>query len=457
MDWFSLLYNILCIAAQGILQLGFTCRFTGKRPKTWLFFLYLFLLYGIDGLARIFSSDTSAILMQISALFLINRLPDDRPDICSISGTYRSVQNNLSVSCIAAILAVYITQLSFGILNSVEFFVFPHFVGRKLLYLILILGTLFSFVLSFFCYHLILNCFSFEDGCHEPYIGILLPPVLFFFAAEFYILHTAYSQPSAITAIIRLPERWLYISLLVLQALGLAALFSALYSYRRIRHSLQLRISVASLMQEAHAQKTYVAEAQIRYGQTQAFRHDIKNHLSVIEGLLKKEEIQQAKSYLQKLTAATDELSFPYRTGNPVVDILLMEKLAIAKNDKIETDISLTLPKEGAPDELDWCILFGNALDNAICACKAMQEIYAEEEQKCKRWIRISGEQQGDFYMLEFENTCIPGDMPTAGTGLSNIRSVAEKYNGTMVIEKTGSLFHLNIILDTRRIPTGIK
>ena len=59
--------------------------------------------------------------------------------------------------------------------------------------------------------------------------------------------------------------------------------------------------------------------------------------------------------------------------------------------------------------------------------------------------IRISGKQQGDFYMLTFENTCSDEPLPpagtVAGTGLSNIEAVAEKYHGTALTEKSGRLF----------------
>lgn len=175
----------------------------------------------------------------------------------------------------------------------------------------------------------------------------------------------------------------------------------------------------------------------MRYEQTKAFRHDIANHLSVLDGLLNSEKLDESKAYLRKLKTASASLSFPYQTGNPVVDILVSEKLGLAK--EIKAEVSLLLPRPCGMDDFDLCVIFANALDNAINACQSAEGT---------KWIRIRGERQGDFYMLAFENTCSDEPLPPAGTGLTNIRSVAEKYHGATLTEKTGQWFSLNVLLN---------
>ncbi len=123
-------------------------------------------------------------------------------------------------------------------------------------------------------------------------------------------------------------------------------------------------------------------------------------------------------------------MSFPYQTGNPVVDILLREKLGLAK--EIAAEVSLVLPKSCGIDDFDLCVLFANALDNAIAACRSNDGA---------KVVRVSGKQQGDFYMLAFENTCSDELLPPTGTGLSNIKAVAEKYHGAVLAEKTEDSF----------------
>lgn len=91
---------------------------------------------------------------------------------------------------------------------------------------------------------------------------------------------------------------------------------------------------------------------------------------------------------------------------------------------------------------------FANALDNAIQACAGMEGTTS---------IRMAGEQQGSFYLLEFENTCLPKASPAMGTGLSNIKTVAEKYGGAMTFETSGALFRLHVLLDISVRPDGIS
>jgi len=173
--------------------------------------------------------------------------------------------------------------------------------------------------------------------------------------------------------------------------------------------------------------------------QIKAFRHDIKNHLSVLGGLLNGGKLEEGKDYLKKLEAASDALSFPYQTGNPVVDILLGEKLGLARTNGIAAEVSVLLPRSCEIDDFDLCVIFANALDNAVSACQSAAG---------DRRIRIAGERQGDFYMLTFENTCSGAPLPPAGTGLSNIKSAAEKYRGAVLAEKEGQRFSLNVLLN---------
>ena len=343
------------------------------------------------------------------------------------------------MSWLSAVLAFYVSQLSFGIINSVEAALFPRFIGNPLLYPLLLAAQVLFFALCFGCYYAVRKFLAWTEDSQTPYIGFLLFPGLFFFAEELYILQTAYSF---FTPIVSLEEVGKHSTLLLLQVMGLAALLCTLYAYRHLCQGFQAQAELQSLTQAAQAQKIYIAEAQARYEQTKSFRHDIKNHLSVLDGLLRSGKPEEGREYLKKLETVSESLSFPYQTGNPVVDILLGEKLGLAK--EIAAEVSLILPKPCGIDDFDLCVLFANALDNAIAACRGSTG---------EKVIRISGKQHGDFYMLTFENTCSDDPLPPAGTGLSNIEAVAEKYRGAVLREKSGRQFCLSVLLNVPANP----
>lgn len=429
MDYFSLCLDGLCLLGQSIMHIAFVSRLTGKKQKIWHFTIYFFLLCTMQLFFITF--DVSSVLSigaELLVLFGVSRL---------------ALRNRQSVSWAAAILAVYISQLSFGIVNAVEAILFPHMVGKTLLWLLLLLATLTVFVICACCCGAVLKFLSLTEDCQTPYVSLLLFPGLFFFAAELYILQTSYSVlPSSIS----LGEVGKHSALLVMQILGMAALLCTLYAYQHICRSFQTQAALRSLEQATQAQKNYISEAQRRYKQTKAFRHDIANHLSVLDGLLHNGKVDESKAYLNKLKTVSTSLSFPYQTGNPVVDILLSEKLGLAKG--ITAEVSLLLPRSCGMDDFDLCVIFANALDNAINACQSA---------KGTKLIRIQGERQGDFYMLAFENTCSDEPLPPAGTGLSNIKSVAEKYHGATLTEKVGQRFSLNVLLNISLHPESIS
>lgn len=233
-----------------------------------------------------------------------------------------------------------------------------------------------------------------------------------------------------------------YTALLFLQAMGLGALFCTLAAWRGVCRGFESEAALRAERQAAAAQKGYLSEARARYEQTKALRHDWQNHLIVLDGLLAGGRVREGREYLQKLKSSVVALSPPYSTGSPAADILLSEKLGPAKAEGITAEVSLALPKKCVVDETDLAVLFANALDNALAACRAVEG---------ERQIRITGRRQGDFLALSFENTCAEGPLTPAGTGLGNIKAVARRYHGTALAEKTGGCFRLDVLLDLSR------
>ncbi len=294
MDYFTLFLNGFCLAMQGGMHFMFVSRLTGKTVKIRHIALYLSLLAAFEWIAgKVSLPWITAILGELFILYAVSRF---------------SLKNQRMPSLTGAVLALYISQLSFGIVNSAESVLFPYLVGKPFLYAIILLATALSLAICACCCIAALRLLSLEDAKltpdNEPFLfPAFLLPVLFFFAAELYIMQTSYTNTVSVgsSSALSLSEAGKHISLLVLQALGLGALFCTLYAYRRICHGLQTQAAFRSLAQAARAQKTYVAEAKARYQQTKSFRHDIKNHLSVLNGLLTSGKSEEAASYLQSL------------------------------------------------------------------------------------------------------------------------------------------------------------
>ena len=172
MDYFSLCLDVLCLLGQSVMHIAFVSRLTGKKQKIRHFAVYLFLLCILQWFFTTFDfHDVLPIGAELLLLYSVSRL---------------ALQNRRFVSWAAAILAVYISQLSFGIVNSVEAILFSRMVGKKLLYPLLLLATLSVFAVCACCCGAVLKFLSLTEDPQMPYVGVLLFPGLFFFVAELY-------------------------------------------------------------------------------------------------------------------------------------------------------------------------------------------------------------------------------------------------------------------------------
>jgi len=160
----------------------------------------------------------------------------------------------------------------------------------------------------------------------------------------------------------------------------------------------------------------------------------------VVKDLLRKGNSVQALNYIGDMESMSVELSFPCSTNNPVVDMLAGNKLGIAESLGIDVHCSLLLPYPCLVRSIDFCIILSNALDNAIHACKRM-------DHGAVKYICVTGRIQGDFILLEVENSFQGENVFRRGTGLSNIKAVAEKYHGSMSIKTQDSVFLLSVLL----------
>lgn len=267
---------------------------------------------------------------------------------------------------------------------------------------------------------------------------LLTCPVLFVAVSEQILVQTVYgdtivwdSQRGLVYPQVRI------MPILFLHLLACVVLCAIIFLFWQMEHSIMIEQKNRILEQQTQAQKIYVQEAQLREERMTSFRHDIRNHFLVLHELLQKGKTIEAVAYLSDLEESSHSISHISYTGNAVVDALLHSKFSIAQQKGIEIVCELCIPT--LVSDIDWCILLGNAVDNAL---------HALENVKIDRQLRIYGKIQGDFFYLKIENSCEDMKMPIQeGIGLSNIRTVVQKYSGTLETDCCANMFRLNLLL----------
>lgn len=183
--------------------------------------------------------------------------------------------------------------------------------------------------------------------------------------------------------------------------------------------------------------------------------HDFKNHLNCIYNLYKYEKKNELGNYIENLISLTD-IEKIVDTGNPIIDAVLSEKAGIAGKIGIEFRRELNLPSNIEIRHTDLCIVLGNALDNAIEACKRIADNSLNKE------IRLSMNYRDKYMIIVVTNTCDKLPVKSGrffqsskpypelhGLGLQSIERTVKKYNGNMVVKCDMNLFEIEIVMST--------
>ncbi|MCI8991793.1 MAG: GHKL domain-containing protein [Eubacterium sp.] len=363
---------------------------------------------------------------------------------------------NFKASFLYAILTTEIMLLCSGIVNSLMSLSYPwmpaffHEPGNIAAMLICEAA---SFLFSGVCYYMVYRYFSMDALCPadapDSTMGmqqmfLIFVPILMIFIMSNYINAIEFDFQFEILAD-KGPAGHFFShgQMLAMYFLGLASLFCILFSYKKLQQNFHLRTKITLLEQQERSLSQYVEEAKTRYDRTKSFRHDIRNHIAVVKNLLRGGKLEEAVSYMEDMDDLAEKMSFPCSTNNPVVDILVGNKLGIAKSMGIDVGCSLFLPYPCSLRDIDICIVLSNALDNAIQAVKSLGA-------GIEKYIYVSGRIQGDFLMMEIKNSFHGNRTFKKGTGLSNVNAVAEKYCGAMSIETQENVFILHVLLIIR-------
>jgi len=222
------------------------------------------------------------------------------------------------------------------------------------------------------------------------------------------------------------------------------------------------------LEKQMKSMQEHMAEMEHIYSGVRSMKHDMKNTLSVIMQLALNEDGQsneKLQNYLLEMNQTMDRLEFQYKTGNSVVDVLLNMKYHELASTM--PDIQLNADRLLFPDNLqirgyDIGIIIGNALDNAMEACKKLKE----KEQNAEAFIILSSFTRGKMFFIEVENSfegkitrkkysefpvTDKKDKKAHGIGLSNIKNTAEKYHGGVDWTVENKKFILTIMLQNER------
>ncbi|RKJ49883.1 GHKL domain-containing protein [bacterium 1XD42-8] len=254
----------------------------------------------------------------------------------------------------------------------------------------------------------------------------------------------------------------------VIPAILLLSLLSILYGVKLFQDMIYWNREKSSrlvLEKQISSLQEHMEEMERIYCGIRGMKHDMKNTLAVIQRLSAGEGNGELQEYLSQINKGLEKLEVRFRTGNTVVDTLLNMKYHEGVRDvpalKVNAD-KLLFPQGIEIHSYDIGIILGNAVDNAIEACRKLKA----KEPGADTFIRISSLQKGNLLILKVENSfdgqlvlkakdefpvTDKADRKSHGIGLANIKSTVEKYQGTMDFKVNGRIFILLVMMKNER------
>ena len=226
------------------------------------------------------------------------------------------------------------------------------------------------------------------------------------------------------------------IVLTVFSLLIVNLLFLVLYNY--IQHANEEYLALQLSLQKEEADTAYYQALQKQADSQRILIHDMKNHLSVMVGLLESGNNEELKQYLagmQKDPALTQKAR---KCSDPILNMILLRFSEECENKGIAFQCDVRENTVSFMDAPSITALFGNLLSNAMEAAEQSEDPN----------IELSVTPSQDSVILSVANTCVEppkkdenGMLLTTkaepslhGFGLKAINRIVRRYHGDSLI-----------------------
>jgi len=434
MNIMMLIANIFSAAFTVIITYTFFYTFLGqfKPNKKRMFSLYLGLFILICSLSFFTINPLITSGCIWAAVFVIANFYKAPFKIKLFSSLAVNVLFILIEIVVAFIFAVFSSKSVEFIVSDTYFYFFGVLISKTLTFIVVKSIQLFKMS-------------SAGDISYKTLFSLLLMPlatVLIIYVIYFSTYDTTDTNESMLVAVAVL--------MLIISNIFIIYIFE-----RQIKQEQENEINIL-VQQQLKLQKDYFQELSEKQKLSNKAIHDAKSQLYAIKAHLNSDGIEYAAKKMNELCENVFNTINISNTGNDALDALINSKYKKINENNIEFSSNIFMSAESEIDDVDLCILIGNALDNAIEACERIGDDDA-------KWIKLKIMQIDDNLSIELINTSpddytvknqalhtIKNDKYLHGFGLKSMREITNKYDGDMEYFIEDRVFHLNMFIPVK-------
>ncbi len=193
-------------------------------------------------------------------------------------------------------------------------------------------------------------------------------------------------------------------------------------------------LETEQLMKES--QVNYYKQLLKKESETRKYRHDMVNHLVYLQEVLKNNQVENARKYVEDILGGFKRIQNTYYvTGNEMVDTIMNYFLGMLP-ESVHIEIHGKYPIELAMEEIDICTIFSNVFQNAV------EEIIENPIQEAAVQVEvIKGKQYVEYKIKNSIYTDIvigrnglpksgKADKKNHGIGMGNVKETIERNEG---------------------------
>lgn len=229
----------------------------------------------------------------------------------------------------------------------------------------------------------------------------------------------------------------------------IAYLIFLLIYFREYEQKQEISQYTALMQLQLDSLQTEIEQVHAAEQKLSILRHDMRHHLNILLTQLHAGKVDQAIQYIQHIDGAYDETIITAFSKNEMVNSVLSIYQTRFSQKNMQLECHVTLPRELPCQEIAFCVILSNALENAMHAL--------EHNVPSQQWARLSLSLKGKHILCSLENpTSTPprfaDGIPVStksehGIGVRSIMYYVEQLNGQCQFFMSEGNFVLRVIL----------
>lgn len=184
--------------------------------------------------------------------------------------------------------------------------------------------------------------------------------------------------------------------------------------------------------------------------QTRQYRHDMRHHFALLQGLALMGDTEKILHYLQTAESDIDAITPKRYCKNETVNLLLSSFERTAEQSGITLSVEASLPDRLSITDTELCSLLSNSLENAL---SATGNLSVPQEKTVSVRIMVYKEKLLLSVENPYEGTVVFQDgMPQTeqknhGYGTRSISAIAEEHGGQALFAADAGVFSLKVMI----------